>query len=43
MFPCAGAVHLGVPRRYQYYRAQIACTAEQMDDWNEHRSRGEAI
>ncbi|XP_026190052.1 uncharacterized protein LOC34624177 [Cyclospora cayetanensis] len=26
--------------KYQYYRAQIACTAEQIDDWNEHRSRG---
>lgn len=29
--------------KYQYYRAQIACTAEQMDDWNEHRSRGSCM
>lgn len=36
-------MRVGTLVRYQYYRAQIACTAEQIDDWNEHRSRGEAL
>ncbi|OEH80154.1 hypothetical protein cyc_08450 [Cyclospora cayetanensis] len=36
----ACALRYAMFSRYQYYRAQIACTAEQIDDWNEHRSRG---
>ncbi|CDJ46860.1 hypothetical protein, conserved [Eimeria brunetti] len=43
---CRCARELGEenPRcKYQYYRAQIACTAEQMDEWNEHRSRGTCV
>merc|ERR1712136_273664 len=26
--------------KYQYYRAQCACTESQLEDWMEHRARG---
>lgn len=29
--------------KFQYYRAQIACTAEQLDDWDEHRRSGTCV
>ncbi|CAG9480657.1 cytochrome c oxidase subunit 6B, putative [Plasmodium vivax] len=38
---CARELGEDNPRcRFQYYRAQIACTAEQLEDWDDHRQKG---
>ncbi|CAA9987554.1 cytochrome c oxidase subunit 6B, putative [Plasmodium knowlesi strain H] len=41
---CARELGEDNPRcKFQYYRAQIACTAEQLEDWNDHREKGTCV
>ncbi|SCQ16267.1 cytochrome c oxidase subunit 6B, putative [Plasmodium ovale] len=41
---CARELGEDNPRcKFQYYRAQIACTAEQLEDWDDHRQKGTCV
>ncbi|EUD68102.1 cytochrome c oxidase subunit 6b [Plasmodium inui San Antonio 1] len=41
---CARELGEDNPRcKFHYYRAQIACTAEQLEDWDEHRQKGTCV
>ncbi|ETW55237.1 hypothetical protein PFUGPA_03057 [Plasmodium falciparum Palo Alto/Uganda] len=38
---CARELGEDHPRcKFQYYRSQIACTAEQLEDWDDNRQKG---
>ncbi|CRG96827.1 cytochrome c oxidase subunit 6B, putative [Plasmodium gallinaceum] len=41
---CARELGEDDPRcKFQYYRAQIACTAEQLEEWDDHRQKGTCV